>query len=372
MPDADRPRVLIDGRLLAYRHGGIQRYAAALGEWLPRVAPEFDCRLITNRPTEAGLPLARVRTPPHFRFERWTLGVELAVRRPVLVHSTDFIAPVLPAAARVVTVHDLAFLEHPEILDTPSRRYYGQLGASLRAADRVITVSSYTATRLDHWFDLPPARVAVIPNGIDPERFTLLDPPQAVVLDELGADIAAFIGAERPLILAVGTVEPRKGYDLLLDSLEQSVSRDMSCVVAGQPGWHARGLEHRLAAAEATGRVRWLRQVSDRALAALYASATLLALPSLDEGFGLPALEAMACGLPVVAAAAGALPELLGGAGVLVEERSPAAWAEALAGLALDAPRRAELARLGRERARHLNWRRTAEQTAAVYREVLA
>ena len=373
MPDVGRPLVLIDGRLIAYRRGGIPRYAAALSRWLPQVAPELDCRLIVNRHTQpSGLPHTRVRTPPHFRFERALLGVELAPRRPALIHSTDFIAPALRASARVATVHDLAFLEYPEILDAPSRRYYFQLGASVRAADRLITVSAYTAAQLARHFDLSSHQVCVIPNGVDLDRLAPPDDSAAVLREELGDDIARYIGAERPLILAVGTVEPRKGYDLLLDSLAQHPLRDMSCVIVGQAGWRAEDLDRRLVLAEASGRLRWLRNAGDRVLAALYASATLLALPSLDEGFGLPALEAMACGLPVVAAASGALPEVIGAAGVLVEERAPEAWAAALAALAHDATRRLELARRGRERAGSFTWRHTAERTAAVYREVLA
>jgi glycosyltransferase involved in cell wall biosynthesis len=111
--------------------------------------------------------------------------------------------------------------------------------------------------------------------------------------------------------------------------------------------------------------------MSDAGLLALYRLATLLAMPSLDEGFGLPAAEAIAVGVPVVASARGALPEVVGNAGVLVEEDTPAAWAGAIEDLLQDGPRRAALAERGRARATMFRWERAAEATAAVYREVL-
>ena len=130
-------RILIDGRLLAYRRGGIQRYVLGLARAFAHLEPELDIRLVQNRPFVSPLPVVRVFTPVHHRWERRLLGAELALRRPALVHSPDFIPPRLPRSVRaVVTVHDLAFLDHPELLASEAERYYGQLRHALADADR--------------------------------------------------------------------------------------------------------------------------------------------------------------------------------------------------------------------------------------------
>jgi glycosyltransferase involved in cell wall biosynthesis len=372
-----RERILIDARLLAYRRGGIARYTAGLIDWLPRVAPDLAFRWIINRDTSMSpMEDVRVHTPPHFRFERITFGAECALRRPALLHSPDFIVPITIGLRRIVTVHDLAFLHDPELLTDDAARYYGQIERSVAVADRVIAVSDYTARQLRDLTQVDPNKIVTIPNGIDPCAVTISNDEIARrVRDELDTDRAALVLSERPLILVVGTIEPRKRQQLVLRAIEQS-PRSWAhiaplVVLVGQRGWACEPIVAEIERSVGAGRAVWLENASDRLLPALYHRATLLAIPSLDEGFGLPLLEAMAAGLPVIAASRGALPEVAGGAATLVNDDSPEAWAEAIRSVIDNESLRQELQRAGRIRAAQFSWERTATETAALYREVL-
>ncbi len=371
------PTVVIDGRILAYRRGGIPRYITGITRHLPRVAPDIPARLVINRPVdELELPATRVRTPPHHRFEVFALGLELALMRPSLIHSPDFISPICPGIPRVVTVHDLAFLNGHSLLAPDSSRYYRQIFRAIRRADRIITVSQATAQQVIRQLGVPEQRIRVIHNGVEDCFFTpASEPVLEIVRREFNEAFHRQVSAGRPVILAVGTIEPRKRHRLLIQALRYIAKDHPSLqpllVIVGQAGWQCKPIIAEITSAAGAGDVCWLPEVSDAGLQALYQIATLLALPSLDEGFGLPAAEAMAAGLPVIAAARGALPEVIGDAGVLVEEETAPAWAEAIEVLIEDAGLRAGLAARGRARASAFRWERAATETANVYREVL-
>ena len=237
-----RSDILLDARLLAYRRGGISRYVEALVHWLPRVAPDLDVRPFINRQTQLDTTPVRVLTPPHHRFERSVLGIELSARFPRLVHSPDFITPRLIGAKRVVTVHDLNFINHPEQLTPDSLRYYRQLKSSLRSVDRIIAVSSYTAGQLETVLHIDPSRIDVIPNGVEtldrePSQTNRAVPASITLGDARTKEIAL----ERPIILMVGTIEPRKRHVLLLQALDvmrhERTLKDVALVIVGQRGW---------------------------------------------------------------------------------------------------------------------------------------
>ena len=368
---------MLDARLLAYRRGGIARYVAGLVEWLPRVAPDLGFRRVVNRKTEpSAMDDVRVRTPPHFRFERALLGLEVSLQRPAVLHSPDFIAPIVIGCQQVVTVHDLAFLRQPNLLADDARRYYGQIERSVAVADRVIAVSDYTARQLCELTHIDPAKIVTIPNGIHPLVVECgRDEVASYLKHELDDDHAMLVLTGRPIILIVGTIEPRKRQQLILRALAGSqLARESGAplvVLVGQRGWACEPIVAEIERAVAGGNAIWLQNANDRLLAALYKYATLLAMPSLDEGFGLPILEAMAAGLPVLAARRGALPEVAGDAALLVDSDDPETWREAIGSLIADDPLRKELQRAGRIRAAQFSWERTARETAALYREVM-
>ncbi len=368
-------QIYIDARILAYRRGGIARYVTGLTEWLPRVAPDLSFRRIVNRPTERmEMADVRVRTPPHFRFERALLGLEITARRAALLHSPDFIAPIIAGSRRVVTVHDLAFLHDPELLTNDARRYYVQIEQSVAAADRVIAVSDYTARQLCALTHIDPGKIITIPNGV--ERATAgisREEAARLVRAELPREQAERVLSEQPVLLVVGTIEPRKRQQVVVRALKLvSTSIAPLIVLVGQRGWACEPIVAEIEQTVAAGQAIWLENAGDQLLTALYRIATLLVMPSLDEGFGLPVLEAMAAGLPVVAAKRGALPEVAGDAALLVDGDDPEDWAEAIASLIDRESTRHDMQRAGTIRAGQFSWERTARETAALYREVLS
>ena len=179
-------------------------------------------------------------------------------------------------------------------------------------------------------------------------------------------------GLERPYILAVGTIEPRKNLKFLVDVFEHlaadSATEGLDLVIAGAPGWRCDDILARFETSPRASRIHYMRYVPDGQLAALYTGAAVLAVPSHYEGFGFPPLEAMACGTPVVSSAGGSLPEVLGDAALVVPDFAPDAWRAALGRAAGDAGLRAKLRPAGMARAATFRWEKTAAETWRVYR----
>lgn len=372
-----RADVLVDARLPAYRAGGVARYVSELGRRLPGMAPDLKFSFAANRTVSCPLlPRTRVLTPPHHRFERMTLGIELSLRAPRIVHSPDFIAPVAPRSKRVVTVHDLAFMTNPELLTLESRRYYGQLERSLRVADTVIAVSHYTAGQLLELTSADAHKVVTIHNGVATEGAAMtLDDAREVIRAKVATPSSNLILSDRPIILTIGTVEPRKRQPLLLSAMKQPMLSELGprplLVLVGQRGWQCDDIVSEINFAAARRDLVWLEQVDDELLGALYRAASVFALSSLDEGFGLPLLEAMNSGLPAVAANRGALPEVAAGAAVLVDGDRPEEWACAIQRVLSNERLRQDLRQMGRQRAVSMSWEETARRTVELYRDLL-
>jgi glycosyltransferase involved in cell wall biosynthesis len=371
--------ILIDGRLVGYRRGGIATYARRLASLAPSQAPDLDIRVAVKNPTSDLLDRStHVFTPPHHRLERYAFGAEVLARGVDLLHSVDYVQPIVPGVRTVVTVHDLAFLSRPELMTVDSFAYYRQIRCTVHQAERVIAVSEWTRGQLRDHLEIEASRISVVPNGVDHELFYPDASNDHVVLARLHPRFAGVIRDQRPVVLSVGTVEPRKRIDLLIHAFIHldkvwpgGPGRRPILVVAGQAGWLADDVVRMLREQQRQDRVIWLRDVSDWELAALYRFSTLLAMPSLDEGFGLPVLEAMACGTSVLASANGALPELVGDAGYLEQSDDSEEWAHRIANTLSNEGDRQERANSGVARARSYSWSLTAKKTIDVYREVL-
>ena len=282
----------------------------------------------------------------HPAVERWTGPVDV-------VHGTNFVVPPSPRAARLVTVHDLTPVRFPELCGPTSLRYPALIRRALDQGASVHTVSQSMAGEIVDHFRVDPARVHVIHNGLTP-----LPPPH--FRDE----------SAPPYILAIGTVEPRKGLPDLVaafDRVAGSVS-DLQLNIAGPSGWGEDALDDARRSARHTDRIHRIGWVEDRST--LIAGAMLLAYPSLYEGFGLPPLEAMSLGVPVVTTSAGAIPEVVGDAALVVAPRDVHALAEALLVAATDVAARERLIAAGRERARLFSWEQGGRELADLYRSL--
>ena len=264
-------------------------------------------------------------------------------------------------------VHDLAFRIRPQEVPWQQRAYMrAVLGRALRQAAAVLVPSESTRRDLLDLYKIPglESKIAVIAEGVPP-------PVPAGPLPD---------GLEPGFILAVGTVEPRKNYPRLLAAFRQMRGRHGALpfiingrpgvpqlVIAGRPGWAYGDTLRRIAAEPG---VRYLGHVDEPTLSALYESASVLAFPSLYEGFGLPLLEAMSKGLPAVVGAAGALPELGLGAAIAVKPDDVSAIAGGLERLLSDQQLRQKLGEEGKRRAAGFTWARAAEQTLEVLHQI--
>jgi glycosyltransferase involved in cell wall biosynthesis len=239
----------------------------------------------------------------------------------------------------------------------------GLVPGSVRRAARVIAVSQFTRDDLIDRYHLDPAQVVAIHNGVSP-RFRP-DP-------EAAARARASLGLERPFVLFVGALQPRKNAPVLLEAFARLRGHDgLELVLAGGDRGGLHEVRERIRELGLATRVRLLGHVPEATLPGLYTAAELLAFPSLYEGFGLPALEAMACGTPVCASSTTGLGEAVGDGGLTFDPRSSEEIAEAMRRLLEDDQLRTSVRVSGLERAGRFTWRRAAEQTADVYREAI-
>ena len=350
------------GQLLQPVPGGIGRYVVHLAQNLPAADVDVVC-------FGAGTPNARVqaligesidlgwpRGP--LRYELWHRTRRPRLRLPVdVVHAPSLAIPPTGATPLAVTVHDVAFLREPDAFTKRGLAFHRRgLELAHREADVIITASRFARDELvSIGFDR--ARIYLAPHGV-----ALRSPEADSVIDER----VERTGIRSPFVLAVGTVEPRKGLDTLAKAL--AVARreipDLAAAIVGPDGWLT------VPGIEGPG-IHRLGTVDERTLDALYRRALVCAVPSRYEGFGLPALEAMARGCPVAASNATSLPEVVGAAGLLIPVGAVDAWAAALVGLASDPERCADLGRRGRKRAAGFTWRGSAHAHAAAYAAAL-
>jgi glycosyltransferase involved in cell wall biosynthesis len=317
----------------------------------------------SDPPMPAFVPTVEVRhmhLPRTALYESWHglrwPSVSRATGPVDVIHATGMAIPPRDAPL-VVTVHDLAFVHHPEHATRHGLRFFRRsLELTRRHADLILCPSD--ATRRDCLAQgLEPHRLWVVPWGVDARR-----PSEA----EIAASRTRH-GLGQPYVLAVGTIEPRKNLGALLDAFARLDRPGLELVLVGPTGWNE-DLGPRI---ERLGdRVRSLGFVPHDELAPLYGGAEAFCYPSLLEGFGMPVLEAQAAGAPVITSAGTATAEAAGDAAILVDPREIGEIAEALERLLDDASLRADLRARGLARAATFTWERTADLTLAAYRQV--
>jgi glycosyltransferase involved in cell wall biosynthesis len=299
--------------------------------------------------------------PAHFAWRHASVPPIEWITGPVdVVHGPNFVVPPARHAARVVTVHDLTALHHPELCTPHTRTYPAVLRRALATGAWVHTVSDFVRNEILDAFGAPPDRVVTVPNGVD--AIADADP-------EAGRRAA---GAER-YVLAIGTIEPRKNFPGLVRAFGR-VARalpDVRLVIAGPDGWDGERFAAALAASPVRERIVRLGALDEQQRAAMLRGATALVYPSVYEGFGLPPLEAMSVGVPTLVTAAGAVVEVVGDAALVVPVGDDDALADGLVRIADDAELRATLAARGPQRAARYDWARTAAGLVALYRRAV-
>jgi len=357
----------------SYRSAGINWYIYNLLQHLPDADPGIAYTIFLHEPGysgRGGQHLWRARLPtrrPPVRIA-WEQAVQpWAARRAELdlLHCPAFVGPLAGRTPFIVTVHDLSFLLFPRGFRGWNRRYLRALtGLSVRRARRVVAVSESTRQDLVRLYGLDPGRVDVVHNGVD-----------AAFRPLPAAEVAAFRarkGLPERFLLFVGTLEPRKNIVRLVEAYARLPEPRVPLILVGGKGWFYEEILVRVEELELADEVWFVGYVPAEELPYWYNAAEVLAYPSLYEGFGLPALEAMACGTPVVTSSTSSLPEVVGQAGVMVEPTDVAALAAALRQVLDDAALRDRMRTAGLAQAARFSWPETARATAAVYRRALA
>lgn len=278
-------------------------------------------------------------------------------------HAVNYVLPPLKKAAGILTIHDLAFLLHPE---WSSPKIVGPFRKAItrhaRQADRIIVPSLATQKDAVKLLDIDPEKIRLIPHGGDPD-FAPIPPEEARAL------LKAELAVTEPFFLCVGTLEPRKNLGTLFRAFLKTDLPHKLVFVGGQ-GWGDQLLAEHTVTEKDEKRLVFTGYLEDRALfPALYSLATAFVFPTWYEGFGIPILEAMACGCPVISSNTSSLPEVAGEAARYVAPDDVEGWTEAMEELAADPALQQELQKAGLNQAQNFSWEKTAAATWACYQE---
>jgi len=290
------------------------------------------------------------QTPLPRNARRTLLAEPFGPRRAELFHGLNQRLPQIPLRRAIATFHDLFVITGEYSTPGFRARFAEQARDAAARSAAVITVSEFTRSQVVSLLGVDPAKVHVVHHGT-----RLLEFP---------------VAPREKIVLNVGAIQKRKNIARLVEAFE-TVDPDWRLVLAGSPGFGSAEIVARIARSPARERIAVPGYVSPADLAALYARARIFAFPSLDEGFGMPVLEAMAAGVPVVTSNRSALPEVAGAAAILVNPDDTEALGQALRELARNEELCNEMARLGAERARLFTWSKAVRETWDVYREVL-
>jgi glycosyltransferase involved in cell wall biosynthesis len=329
--------VVVNGRFLTRRVTGVERYGREVLQWI-----ENKCRVEK--------PKRRLNRIMGHGWEQFILPGRIDSNS--MLWSPANTGPIF-VRNQILTIHDLAPLEHPEWFQPGFSVWYRLLLPLLaRRVQRIIVLSECVRRKVITRFSLPAEKVIAIPAGVDTSKFHPLN---------VSTDMGKYI-------LFVGTLEPRKNLGGLLRAWDEVKEQypEISLVIAGIPGRVFRKLPD----PASIHRVRWLGNVPEANLPALYAGAELFILPSFDEGFGLPALEAMACGSPVIVSDGGALPEVVGNASIIFNLSNPSGLSSAMSACLSDPSLRASLRAKGSARVKSFSWQATAESVWKCLNEI--
>ncbi len=373
-------RVLIDATGLTKKKAGVGVYGKNLIDRLVTAGhmslflvvqdddPDFDYSGLPNV-TLLRMPSRILRKVAlRLLFEQAVMPLLIRKYRIDVVHSLHYSFPLFRFGAQsVVTVHDMTSFSMPEVHTGIKLRYFRFfIQRARRWSDALIFVSCSAKDDFVSRFGHPCGLTAVVYHGKSPAFQPWHDPAQV-------AAVRAGYGLPSRYILYVGTIEPRKNLERLAQAFTMLAPAypDVCLVIAGMMGWKQGHLLQLIRDLGLETRVVCPGFVAEEHKALLIAGSELFVYPSLYEGFGLPVLEALASGVPTVTSNLSSLPEVAGNAALLIDPRDTAAIAAAMRNILSDPGLAATLRRKGPEQAARFNWEHTAEQTAAVYRDLV-
>jgi glycosyltransferase involved in cell wall biosynthesis len=369
-------KVALDVSAVPPRIAGAGRYIAELATRLPE--REVATTLVTRRddaqrwgersPQSTIANIVPNARAARLTYEAWVLGTSHVARDVQLWHGPHYTMPRRGTTPTVVTIHDLTFFTNPEWHERTKVTFFRRaITFAAEHARVLVSVSAYSARVLE---EILPAHapIVVAPLGVDLERFRPAggDDQATLLRHSLRADV--------PYVFFVGTVEPRKGLDVLLEAFEELAREigDVELWLAGQAGWGVGPFLTQLDEHPFKERIRRLGFVDDELLPVLYRRASAVAYPSRGEGFGLPVLEAMACGAFVVTTESTVMAEVAGDGARLVAIGDVAGLAKALIeGVQASAADRVAVGERARARAEHFTWDACVDQHLVAYQQAL-
>jgi glycosyltransferase involved in cell wall biosynthesis len=365
-------RVALDVSAVPARLAGAGRYSAEIARRLPLLGVETT--LVTRRddasrwhqwsPGASISPIVPDDRARRLAFEAWRLGTSEAARHVEVWHAPHYTMPRRGSTPTVVTIHDLTFFTNPEWHERSKVAFFRRaIRYSAAHADVLISVSDFTARQIE---ELIPhhAPLIVASLGVNLEQFTADSSRDRDLFHAHG------LAVDVPYVFFLGTIEPRKGLDVLLEAFIDVARSDESIELwlAGQVGWGIKEFDQTLARHPAASRIRRLGFVDDAVLPALLRQSRAVAYPSRGEGFGLPVLEAMACGATVVTTSETVMADVAGDAASLVPIGDARALADALSrAVAASAGDRSERSVRARARAELFTWDASLGQHLRAY-----
>jgi len=282
-------------------------------------------------------------------------------------HSPDFLLPPLRHAQGVVTIHDLSYIIYAQYTRPTIAKYFDKaVRRSVERARLVIADSNSTKRDLGKLLAISEGKIEVIYSGVSVRFVPVRDRDRLF-------DVQRRYSIDRPFILSIGEIQPRKNLQRLIAAysiLRQDAMLTHQLLLVGKEHWLSEDLFRQVEGLDIKRDIRFLGYVPDEDLPALISLADVFAFPSLYEGFGLPPLEAMACGCPVVTSNTSSLPEVVGNAGIMVNPYDTDSLARAIGQVLTSSELRDNMIRKGLEQAKKFSWEKTAKQTLEVYNKV--
>jgi glycosyltransferase involved in cell wall biosynthesis len=376
-------RIGIDVTSALTQGGGIGRYTRELMQALVLLNTTDKFHFFSARiPGQAASQ--SLSTPDNVSYkeaplgERWLYRLWYRARLPVpvqwftgsldLYHSPDFVLPhVGGTIPTLLTVHDLSFLHYPETFPTALLNYLNRVVPwSVARTTHILADSKSTKEDLVSLWQVPEEKVTVLYSGVN-EQFRPIEDDKVITTarQKYGLD-------ERPYVAAVGTVQPRKNYQMLIRAFRPvAMNLPHNIAFIGGKGWLDEEMKEEVERQGLAQRIKFTGFVDDEDLPALYCGASLLAFPSLYEGFGLPVLEAMACGLPCLISDASSLPEVGGKAAIQLAPTDEKKWTEAMMGLLTNQVKLVQMREAGIKQASSFSWKKAALELMQIYEYLL-